>query len=142
MHLRHENGIPFRCGDVLMEIDGFKNETHYTSTACVSHPRGNDKIGHLTSSPLMPEGGVKIRKFNGDTVWWTNPPTDPTGLMAAMRNVMGLLSGDAIQITIEVCCRGEGRKTHYWESHIIHDLAEIDALLIEASNNALRSRRI
>lgn len=140
MNLRNENGIPLRCGDMLSEIEGFDGELHYTATACVSYPRGNDKIGHLTSAPTSPSG-VKIRKFNGDVVWWCEPPSDPTSLMAAMRDIMALLCGEAMQITVEVRCIGGGRRTHYWESHVIHDRDAIGPILLTAKAAAVRERK-
>lgn len=138
MNMRHDNGIPFKVGDVLSEIEGLDGEVVYFATACASYPRGNDKIGHLTSMPTS-SGGIKIRKFNGDVVWWMYPPEEPTSLMAAMNSIMGLLSGSAMQITTEVRCTVAGHRKHYWESHVIDDLEEIDGLLRDAAASALAS---
>jgi hypothetical protein len=58
---------------------------------------------------------------------------------ARAQYLLGLLSGSAMQITTEVRCTVAGHRKHYWESHVIHGLEEIDGLLRDAATNALAS---
>jgi len=131
MNMRHEDGRPFKVGDQVKKIEGtLACGKLYEVTATAVRPTGSTDIGFLTSAPVSPNK-IKLRKFNGDVVWWCDPPDTMTGVHLAMDTIMGLLVGTAMQTTIEVVVTdcATRRKTHKYFTHITHDLSSIDEVL-------------
>lgn len=133
MNMRHEDGRPFKVGDQLKKIEGtLACGKFYEVTATAVRPTGSTDIGFLTSAPVSPNK-VMIRKFNGDVVWWCDPPETPTGLHLAMETILALLNGSAMQTTIEVVVTdcATRRKILKYFTHVTRDLSSIDEVLYQ-----------
>lgn len=124
MHMRHADGRPFKVGDEIKTLTGIlEDERFYDVYAVAAFSGGHKEIGFLTSAPTS-TNNFRLRKFNGDVVWWCDPPDTPAALHRAMDDIMSLISGTAMQLTIEVVVNDPvtRRKQHKYFAHVVRDL--------------------